>query len=1116
MKAFRITSALFALSTFALAGIAFANGRADEPKAQTFTAEQNDFFEKKVRPLIAERCYACHTGKTPKGGLLLDSREAILKGNASGPALVPGNPDSSLLIHVTRYDGAVKMPPGGRLQADEVETLRTWIKMGAPFPGSKAGGVATAGAKPFVLTPEQRQFWSFVPVQKPRVPAVKNKAWVKNPVDAFILSKLEAKGIKPALSADKRTLIRRATFDLIGLPPTPNEIQDFLADKSPNAFEKVVDRLQASVHYGERWGRHWLDVVRYADSNGLDENKAFGYAYRYRDYVVNSFNQDKPYTQFIHEQLAGDLLPFKTEEERSQNLIATGFLVLGPKVLAEQDKPKMVMDIVDEQIEVTSKAFLGLTIACARCHDHKFDPIATKDYYALAGIFKSTRTMANLGFVSEWMERPVPTKADTEAQNAYIAKKKQVESTLDTARRNANAELLTLHYAKAGKYLLAGWDLAERGGATSQADLPRKPGDVLLEAEAYARGNLGRDADNYGKGIGIVHSVTSPNFAEWDFTVPKEGMYQLEMRYGSAEVRPIRLKINDQKVNERACTTNTGSFFPDGQRWEIQGLYRLKAGKNTLRLDQENAIPHIDKILVVPAPEPRQRKNQPRLTAAPDDSLVPEIVAHWASALKSRKDDPIFGALYAFTYLSEENFETEASALAESIAQGKGLPKPPALAITKQFQTLRPKNLSEVFQAYTQLFDEVEARWSAEKQPEKLSDANLETVRKTLHDPNNLFKLPEKAERFYSKEGSETVQNAQKSLDTLNKEAPKLPVAMAVEEGKIENCRVHLRGNTLTLGDEAPRGVVQVLGGERFPKLADNRSGRLELAEWIANKQNPVTARVAVNRIWQYLFSDGLVRTPDNYGLLGDRPVHKELLDWLSATFMEQGWSFKKIQKILLLSNTYQMSGKGDPKADTLDPDNRLFGKKKRKRLEAEPLRDSLLAVSGQLDTTLGGSLLNTPNNDYVTNDQSGNGARYNAPRRSLYLPIIRNALFDMFQTFDYGEPSLVNAQRSSTTIAPQALYQLNSPFAMEQAHKFADAVLKQTLPNDTARLQFAYLTAIGRSPSPQEIARATQYMLKLESALPKSETDAVKRSQRVWTSVCHALMACNEFIYVD
>jgi hypothetical protein len=420
--------------------------------------------------------------------------------------------------------------------------------------------------------------------------------------------------------------------------------------------------------------------------------------------VVRSFNQDKPYNQFILEQIAGDLMKSEDDDLRNERITATGFLVLGPKVLAEQDKPKFVMDIVDEQIEVTSKAFLGLTVACARCHNHKFDPISARDYYALAGIFKSSRTMADLGFVSNWMERPVPTRKDREARTAYEAQRKEAESRLTAAKFDIHTRVQARLWEKGAQYLRAGYEIAQQGGALSLAEAPRRPGDVLLEAEAFARGNLYRDTDNFGKGIGVVINVQSPDFAEWDFTVPKAGLYQIEFRYAAQESRPMRLKINGALALSDACKSVTGSWFPEGQRWEPQGVFALKAGKNILRIEQDQYIPHLDKLLIVPAPErggKGGRPPRPLDQIAKEFDIQPDVARGVATALASRKDDPVFGAFLAFANLPEEAFADRAATLAQEIAEGKTGATP---AVRRLFANFRPKTLSEAADRYGELF----------------------------------------------------------------------------------------------------------------------------------------------------------------------------------------------------------------------------------------------------------------------------------------------------------------------------------------------------------------------------------------------------------------------------
>lgn len=1028
-----VTGTLFALC----AASGFAADEKDAPLTPV-PPKQAAFFETKVRPLLYDKCFACHSDKLQSGGLRVDSRAALLKGTDAGPTVVPGDPDKSRLIKVIHYDSNIKMPPSGKLKPDEIATLTEWIKMGAPWPGAKPVPTAPGAASgQYIITPEQKQFWSFRPIRKTAPPKVKNTAWVKSPIDAFILAKLEAKGLTPAPPADRRTLVRRVYFDLIGLPPTPEQVNAFLKDTSPNAFAKVVDSLLASPQYGERWGRHWLDVARYADSNGLDENLAFGNAWRYRDYVIAAFNKDKPYNQFVCEQLAGDLMPTDDENVRNERLTATGFLSLGPKVLAEQDKPKMVMDIVDEQIEVTSKAFLGLTVACARCHNHKFDPIPTKDYYALAGIFKSTRAMQNLDFVSRVNERPLLTKALQADIEAHEKVTKAAETVLKGISDRANAELLADLKTNGEKYLRAGWTLKQQPPLKSVAETSARPGDParqLIEAENFDRGNLIKDFTTYGKGIGVIINEKTPDFAEWDITVPAAGSYQVELRYASAEERPVHLLLNGKVVRESVAGQNTGSFQPDGQRWEVAGLFRFHAGKNTLRIERESYIPHFDKLLIVPA----------AAVVAPNAPLP---------------------------HSSEE------------IAEAEGL----NVALVQRFA-------------------------------ERLKDIpTLDAGRKLLTDAKDgLLALPEKPENFYPPLKQQEAKKAMAAVEAARAATPKPPLTLAVEEGKIENVRVHIRGSTLNLGEEAPRRFLAVLGGDKQPPIDDKRSGRLELAQWLTRPENPLPARVAVNRIWQEHFGAGLMQTPDNWGLLGDRPSHPELLDWLAATFIADGWSMKKLHRRLLLSNTYQMSSANNAKALVSDPDNRLLWRMNLQRLDAESFRDAMLAVAGKLDTKMGGTLLMTGDNDYVTNDQSGNAAQYDKPRRSVYLPVIRNALFDMFQAFDFGDPSSPHAKRASTTVAPQALYVLNSPFALDVSQAFANALLAQSSVSDAERVKQAYLKAFGRPPSPAESERATAYIAKYSARLAPMEPDSDKRRKMAWKSFCQILFGSNEFIYLN
>ena len=772
------------------------------------------FFESKIRPILVKHCYECHGSDLQENKLRVDSLEALNRGGKAGSFIVAGKPEKSLLIAAIGYQVPdLQMPPDKKLGEREIADLTAWVKMGAPHPDRQPGGPAVV--EKFDLA-EGKKFWSFQPVVDHPSPAVKDTAWAKNAIDPFILQPLEAKGLKPAPPADKLTLLRRATFDLTGLPPTPAEIAAFLQDDSPTAFAAVIDRLLESPHYGERWGRHWLDVARYADSNGLDENIAHGNAWRYRDYVIRSLNADKPYDQFLLEQLAGDLLPADNTAVRQERLIATGFLALGPKVLAEVDETKMEMDILDEQVDTVGRALLGLTFGCARCHDHKFDPIRAEDYYALAGIFKSTRTMEHFKKIARWWENPLASPAEVQRKAALDKLVAEQKAALDALLKKSKDEL--------------------------QAKL--KPGEQL----------------------------------------PKEFEGQL-----TAEVQ-TELKV--------------------------------------------------------------RREELARLTAS----------------------------------------------------------------------------------------------------------------------------------------------------------APAIPTAMGVSEGQITDVPVHIRGSHLALGEVVPRGFPIVLASTDQPKLPADRSGRLELAQWLTRKDHPLTSRVMVNRIWRWHFGQGLVSTPDNFGKLGDRPSHPELLDWLALRFMEGGWSVKQMHRLLMLSQAYQMSSAHDAKGSAADPENRLYWRMPLRRLEAEEIRDALLASSGLLDRAPATSLLHVNNREFLFDHTSKDGTKYDSLKRSIYLPVIRNNLYDVFQLFDATDATVLDGNRATTVVAPQALFMLNSDLVLAASKNLAENVIAETA-SPSARIESLYLRTFGRSPTPREVERAMAYVEKL-GASGKDEAEA-------WASFGHVLMSANEFIYL-
>jgi mono/diheme cytochrome c family protein/cytochrome c553 len=782
----------------------------------TPTAEELRFFESAVRPVLVEHCQKCHGPAKQWNGLRLDSRAALLRGGQSGPAVVPGKPDESRLIRAIRHtDDEFQMPPEDKLTERQIADLARWVTMGVPFPAA----AESAGQRH-----RDPNHWSFQPPASPTLPDVKATSRPQSPIDQFILARLEAEKLGPALPADQRTLIRRMTFDLHGLPPMPEEIDAFLADDRPDALARLVDRLLAAPAYGERWGRHWLDVARYADSNGLDENVAHGNAWRYRDYVVAAFNADKPFDRFLVEQLAGDLLPADDQAQRREQLIATGFLAIGPKVLAEVDEAKMQMDIVDEQIDAMGRAFLGLTLGCARCHDHKFDPIDTADYYGLAGILKSTRAMEHYKKVARWHENLLPSPEADAIKARYDAEVAAAMKAIDS---------------------------------------------LVAEADSKVRAGL------------------SP-----------------------------------------------GATLPD----KLESLYS------------------------------------------------PETLAE----LKKRRDE----------------------------------------------------------------------------------------------------------------------------LASLQKNPPELPSAMGATEDRVADEPIHLRGDPLKVGAVVPRHVPPAIRGPARPQFASSQSGRRELAEWLIDPQHPLTSRVLVNRVWRWHFGAGLVRTTDNFGLLGESPTHPELLDWLAGRLVSDGWSLKSLHRQILASSTYQQSSV--PQAESLarDPENRLLGRFAVRRLEAEAVRDALLAVGGQLDTTIGGTLLTVKNRGYFFDHTSKDLTDYNSRRRSLYLPVVRNNVYDVLALLDFPDPAIPSSDRSTTTIAPQALLMLNSELVMESATDFARRLLAES-GTDAQRIERMYVLAYGRTAAPAEIDAGLTFLAAAQRALVPAESDTGLRQQQAWAVLCQTILAANEFVYV-
>ncbi|HYF34327.1 MAG TPA: PSD1 and planctomycete cytochrome C domain-containing protein [Prosthecobacter sp.] len=827
-----------------LAGLALLPGFAiDSAQAQEerSTPEGTAFFESKIRPVLVKSCYECHStesGKS-KGGLLLDTRHGVQTGGDTGPAMVPGDPGKSLLLTaIAHKDPDLEMPPSKpKLAAAVIADFEHWIKMGAPDPREAAAGASAA--RPPVDLEADRQFWAY---QKPlRQPAPPNQDsdWARGDTDRYVRAELEKAKLAPAPDAAPEVLLRRLYFDLIGLPPTPRQTAAFAQAAATGleaALAQTVNDLLGSPEFGVRWGRHWLDVARFAESNGRESNLVFPHAWRYRDYVIDAVNEDTPFDRFITEQLAGDLLPAKNDAERARLLTATGFLAFGAKGLNEMNKQQFAADLADEQLDTVTRAITASSVACARCHDHKTEPFAMEDYYALAGIFKSTKT-----FYGTWID----------------------------SENNNDSDLIRL---------------------------PDLPGQLI----------------------------------------PNESM-------------------------------------------PVERVAKLKADRK--KLDQE-------------------QREQKRISMA-------------------------------------------------AAAEGKDL--------------------------------------SAD-----------------------FFKMLSTALRIYWSRGGIDGQ-----LETVDETGRALPLCMGVmDEGRVQDSQLYERGEIAHPVKPIARGFPRVFEVKDAPAPAKEQSGRLELARWLTSREHPLTARVMANRVWHHLLGRGLVRTTDNFGFSGERPSHPALLDHLALRFMEDGWSVKALIREIVLSRTYRQASTYRADCFAQDPDNRLLWRAHKRRLDAEVIRDSMLAVSGQLDTSRRpGSLvaeLTGQSVSMVAFNKALPGDLDGMRRRSIYLPVLRDQLPDVLELFDFAEPSLVTGNRDVTNVPVQALYLMNGPFVQGQAAALAQRLVKER-PTEPERIRRAFQLCFNRLPEPAEVELATQFF-----AAARSQSEAAPDDTALLTSYCQSLLATAEFRHAD
>jgi hypothetical protein len=815
-------------------------------RAADLKQDAETFFELRIRPILAGTCFECHGGKKVSGELRVDSRAALLKGGESGPAIVPGHPDKSLLLQAIRHtDAELKMPPDRRLPDSAIADFAAWIKTGAPWPKNTAA-----------FKFRNQKHWAFEPVKKVSPPPDPS-GWAHCAIDLFVAAGLRKHHLKPAVQAEKRVLLRRVSFDLIGLPPTPDELAAFLRDDSPTSYERVVERLLASPHYGERWGRHWMDVVRYADTAGDNADYPVPEAHRYRDYIIDSFNADKPYDRFVEEQIAGDILARQGPPQKyAEQVVATGFLALSRRyATAPYELWHLTME---DTIETTGRAFLGLTLRCARCHDHKFDPVTKEDYYALYGFFASTQFPWAGAEEFSSMKRP---------RQFFVP-------------------------------LLPPRDAAPR-----------------LKAHQQRLRDLQAQLQRIGKG-------------------------------------PLTKQLAE--LNERIATTTQHTQLVEAAMLDAVALRAEKTG-----LENERT--------------------------AVNQRLQSDLSAYRARI-------------------------------------------------------------------------------------ERLQKTNLPTD---------------------------------------------LPGAYAVQDSAPVDMYVHVRGEVEQHGPVVKRNVPVFLSGGRALAIPAGSSGRLQLAQWLTRPENPLTARVMVNRLWQHHFGKGIVATPSNFGTRGEAPTHPELLDWLASRFVASGWSIKTMHRTIVLSRTYRMASAADEAGPTADPGNRWYWRYDRRRLDAEAIRDAMLMVSGNLNESRPGGHPFPPMDQWHWTQHNPFKAVYPSTHRSVYLMTQRIQRHPFLALFDGPDTNTTTARRGSSTVPQQALFLMNNPFVKAQAEGFARRLIACS-PDAARRIELAHQLAWSRPATPSEMAEGIRYIAAYERELTRLGVAGETRELEAWTSYARIVLSANELVYLD
>lgn len=1069
-----------------------------------FSEADLEFFEKEVRPILVNRCYECHAADAEelKGGFHIDSRTGLLEGGDTGPAIEPGSADDSLLIEAVRERDPYEMPPDSRLPDEEIAVLVRWIDRGAAWPPGEEPG-AGPQRETFDLAARQAAHWAWHPLGDSPPPSVNNFSWCRTDIDRYILARLESEGITPAPPADRYALIRRVHFDLIGLPPSPEEIEAFVNDESPDAYEQLVDRLLASDHFGERWARHWLDVMRFSETHGHEFDYDIHHAWQYRDYLIRALNADVPYHQLVVEHLAGDLIAEPRRhptDEYNESIIGTGFWYLGEAAHATTDVRGDEAGRIDNQIDTLTKAFLGITVGCARCHDHKFDAISTRDYYALAGYLQSSRRRIR-GL------DPHRTIAEARQQLAAIAATaasdlREALPPGDLSDANRFAEYLIAACAEGDSPSLEAtvvnrW--REALDATTEPTHPLWPWTQLTSVaegdEAYiaavtnARTNLDRlitQSENHSTEEDVVFATFDTDYNDWFRSGyvfgegPTTGQ-EWESRHGGAHLARPGAAHSGLLAPKLEGVIHSPNFTIEGPRihYHIAGVKaRVRIVVDGYHMMEFNPLLFRELITEIDTEGQYQW-----ITQAGDLGLY---IGHTAY-IEIIDDGDGWVAIDEIRFSSTDAPGSEVSEVGRAALAGESITH------------------DDVAHRYgRQWADALKAYHSGEGTTDQIDLINWVLENNLLAEEDSaLARL------------NDLLAERSAEMHAIASRIPATMRVLSITEGTPENEHVHIRGSHLVLGDEEPRHLPTALIESVAPRDPLG-SGRLQLAEQIVDPANPLTARVYVNRVWHHVFGRGIVKTVDNFGIQGEQPTHPELLDHLANEFMNDGWSTKRLLRKIVLSNTYRMSSRPIEACEQADPENLLLHRMPIRRLEGEVIRDAILAVSGRLDRSLYGPSIPI----HLTPFMEGRGMpETSGPldgdgRRSIYTMVRRNFLSPFMVAFDTPTPFATIGRRNVSNVPAQSLILLNDPMVMEQAHRWAKEEIAVPAQSLEQRIEHMFLWAFGRMPDESEIKASLDFIELQGDRLgvpPEQRAD----NEALWADLCHVLFNVKEFIFL-